>query len=114
MNACFLMYTWNSSIKSPENDTSLVLIDEATKKTHGVTVCTPANLTIRNSVTNAFYTIIKRIEKVKSFHKRASTRKEMLPLVGFDVIFMRAEPSLAPVNIKLFRLGKRPIVLCGN
>jgi glutathione synthase len=96
------MYTWET-IKSPENDTSVCLIHECVKRGHGVAICTPANLTIRNSITNAFCTIIERMDKVpnalKSFHKNATTREEMLPLAGFDVIFMRAEPPLDPLML---------------
>lgn len=96
------MYPWES-IKSPENDTSLALIHECAKRGHGVAVCTPANLTIRNSVTSAFCTILGRMEKVpaslKSYHKKVETREEMLPLAGFDVVFMRAEPPLDPLML---------------
>ena len=51
------MYPWDE-IKHPENDTFVALIHECVKRGHGVAICTPANLTIRNSVTNAFCTII--------------------------------------------------------
>ena len=102
MNICFLMYPWET-IKSPENDTSVALIHECVKRGHGVAICTPANLTIRNSVTNAFCTLIKQMDKVpssiKSFYNRAETREEMLPLAGFDAIFMRAEPPLDPLML---------------
>ena len=102
MNICFLMYPWES-IKSPENDSSVCLIHECVKRGHGVAICTPANLTIRNSITNAFCTVINRMEKVpnslKSFHKNATTREEMLPLAGFDAIFMRSEPPLDPLML---------------
>ena len=73
MNVCVLMYPWES-IKSPENDTSMALIHECAKRGHGVAICTPSNLTIRNSVTSAFCTILNRVEKVpasiKSFYKK--------------------------------------------
>ena len=102
MNICFLMYPWEN-IKSPENDTSLALIHECVKRGHNVAICTPANLTIRNSVTCAFCTLIGGMEKVpgslKSFYKNATIREEMLPLAGFDVIFMRAEPPLDPLML---------------
>lgn len=42
----------------PQLDTSLALIKECVKRDHGVALCTPANLTIRNSVTNAICTVI--------------------------------------------------------
>lgn len=101
MNICFLMYPWED-IK-PDTDSSLTLIHECAKRGHGVAICTPSNLTIRNSVTNAFCTILNRMEKVpssyKTYYKKATTREEMLPLAGFDAIFMRANPPLDPLML---------------
>jgi glutathione synthase len=96
------MYSWHD-IKSPENDSSVCLIHECVKRGHGVAICTPANLTIRKSITSAYCTIINKMETVpknlKTFHKKAEAREEMLPLAGFDVIFMRAEPPLDPLML---------------
>lgn len=117
MNVCFLMYPWDS-IKSPENDTSLALINECAKRGHGVAVCTPSNLTIRNSVTNAFCTILNRMDKVptnlKSFYKKVTTREEMLPLAGFDVIFMRAEPPLDPLMLNFLDSVKDDVFIINS
>lgn len=102
MNICFLMYPWES-ITSPKDDTTLAIIHECVKRGHGVAICTPANLTIRNSVTSAFCKVINRMEKVnkglKSFYKSITMREQMLPLAGFDAIFMRAEPPLDPMML---------------
>jgi len=101
MNICFLMYPWE--MIKPEEDTSLALIHEAVKRKHGVALCTPSNLTIRNSVTNAFCKVINKKDKIsnslKSFYKSTTLRDEMLPLAGFDVIFMRANPPLDPLML---------------
>ena len=117
MNICFLMYPWES-ISAPENDTSLTLIHECVKRGHGVALCSPANLTIRNSVTCAFVTIINRMEKVpnslRSFHKNADTREEMLPLAGFDVIFMRAEPPLDPLMLNFLDSVKDDVFIVNS
>lgn len=117
MNICFLMYPWED-IKSPENDTSLALIHECAKRGHGVAICTPSNLTIRNSVTNAFCTILNRLEKIpasiKSFYKRTTTREEMLPLAGFDVIFMRAEPPLDPLMLNFLDSVKDDVFIVNS
>lgn len=117
MNICFLMYPWES-IKSPENDTSLALIHECVKRGHGVAICTPANLTIRNSITNAFCTVINRIDKVpsslKSFYKKTTTREEMLPLAGFDAIFMRAEPPLDPLMLNFLDSVKDDVFIVNS
>lgn len=117
MNVCFLMYPWES-IKSPENDTSIALIHECARRGHGVAICTPSNLTIRNSVTSAFCTILNRVEKVpasiKSFYKKTTTREEMLPLAGFDVIFMRAEPPLDPLMLNFLDSVKDDVFIINS
>lgn len=111
------MYPWES-IKSPENDTSMALIHECAKRGHGVAICTPSNLTIRNSVTSAFCTILNRVEKVpasiKSFYKKTTTREEMLPLAGFDVIFMRAEPPLDPLMLNFLDSVKDDVFIINS
>lgn len=116
MNICFLMYPWEDI--DPANDTSLALIHECVKRQHGVALCTPANLTIRNSVTNAFCTVINRMDKVpaslKSFYKQASIREEMLPLAGFDVIFMRANPPLDPIMLNFLDSVKDDVFIVNS
>ena len=116
MNICFLMYPWEEI--QPENDTSLALIHECVKRNHGVALCTPANLTIRNSVTSAFCTVINRMEKVSSslkmFYKQASLREEMLPLAGFDVIFMRANPPLDPIMLNFLDSVKDDVFIVNS
>ncbi len=116
MNICFLMYPWEQ-IK-PENDTTLALIHECMKRGFGVATCTPMNLTIRNSVTNAFCTVINKIDKIpstlKSFHKKAELREEMLPLAGFDVIFMRAEPPLDPLMLNFLDSVKDDVFIVNS
>ncbi|SEB49216.1 glutathione synthase [Tenacibaculum sp. MAR_2009_124] len=101
MNICFLMYPWDEI--NPEKDSSLTLIHECAKRGHGVALCSPSNLTIRNSVTNAFCSILERMDKVptsvKSYYKKATLREEMLPLAGFDAIFMRGNPPLDPLML---------------
>lgn len=117
MNICFLMYPWQE-IKMPENDSSVCLIHECVKRGHGVAVCTPANLTIRNSITSAYCTIINKMESVpnslKTFHKKAKTREEMLPLAGFDVIFMRAEPPLDPLMLNFLDSVKEDVFIVNS
>ncbi|MCX7549705.1 glutathione synthase [Xanthomarina sp. F2636L] len=116
MNVCFLMYPWDDI--EPENDTSLALIKECVKRQHGVAICTPANLTIRNSVTNAFCTVIGRMEKVpaslKAFYKKAEIREEMLPLAGFDTIFFRANPPLDPIMLNFLDSVKDDVFIINS
>lgn len=116
MNVCFLMYPWENI--DAANDTSLTLIHECMKRGHGVAICTPSNLTVRNSVTYAFCTILNRHEKLPtsltSFYKKTTTREEMLPLAGFDVIFMRAEPPLDPLMLNFLDSVKDDVFIVNS
>ncbi|WP_418511223.1 glutathione synthase [Corallibacter sp.] len=116
MNICFLMYPWDNI--DPENDTSLALIKECVKRGHGVAMCTPANLTIRNSVTNAFCNVISRMDKVpsslKAFYKKVTLREEMLPLAGFDALFFRANPPLDPLMLNFLDSVKNDVFIINS
>ena len=84
MNVCFIMYPWENI--DPENDTSLALIKECVKRGHGVAMCTPANLTIRNSVTNAFCMVIGRMEKTPNtlMKNRLPTNSHLIHFLSFS------------------------------
>jgi glutathione synthase len=116
MNLCFIMYPWEEI--DAENDTSLALIKECIKRGHGVAMCTPSNLTIRDSVTSAFVTVIRRMEKVpmtlKAFYRKAELREEMLPLAGFDVIFFRANPPLDPIMLNFLDSVKDDVFIVNS
>lgn len=116
MNVCFLMYPWKEI--DPENDTSLALIKECVKRGHGVVMCTPANLTIRNSVTNAFCTVINKMDKVpptlKAFYNKVTLREEMLPLAGFDALFFRANPPLDPIMLNFLDSVKDDVFIVNS
>lgn len=116
MNICFIMYPWDTI--DAENDTSLALIKECVKRDHGVAMCTPANLTIRDSVTNAFCNVITRMEKVpsglKAFYNKVTLREEMLPLAGFDAIFFRANPPLDPIMLNFLDSVKDDVFIVNS
>ncbi|MFD2541405.1 glutathione synthase [Lacinutrix gracilariae] len=116
MNVCFIMYPWEEI--DAENDTSLSLIKECAKRGHGVAMCTPANLTIRDSVTSAFCNVIGRMEKVpnslKAFYNKAVLREEMLPLAGFDAIFFRANPPLDPIMLNFLDSVKDDVFIINS
>lgn len=110
------MYPWEEI--DPENDTSLALIKECVKRGHGVAMCTPANLTIRDSVTNAFCNIVSRMDKVpstlKAFYNKAKLKEEMLPLAGFDAIFFRANPPLDPLMLNFLDSVKDDVFIVNS
>lgn len=116
MNVCFIMYPWDQI--DADNDTSLALIRECVKRDHGVAMCTPSNLTIRDSVTNAFCKVVGRMDKVssslKSFYKNVKLRDEMLPLAGFDTIFFRANPPLDPIMLNFLDSVKDDVFIINS
>ena len=116
MNICFLMYPWEEI--DAENDTTLALIKECVTRGYGVGMCTPANLTIQNSVTTALCMVINKMDKVpsslKSFYKKADLREEMLPLAGFDVLFFRANPPLDPIMLNFLDSVKDDVFIMNS
>ena len=101
MNICFILNNWDKL--NPEEDSTLRLIHEAVLRNHNVCIGFPSNLTIRNSLT---YGYIKKIVKkdkysgnFSQFHKKLEFKEQMLPLAGFDVIFLRHDPPVDPVML---------------
>jgi glutathione synthase len=90
------MYPWERI--SPESDTTLRLVHECAARGHTVAITTTSGLTIRDSTVYGFCQIIKKGQKVSDniprFYRQVEFRKARLPMAGFDVIFMRANPPL--------------------
>ncbi|MGJ8685050.1 MAG: glutathione synthase [Nonlabens sp.] len=116
MNICFIMYPWEEI--QPEHDSTLAIIHECVKRGHKVAVATPANLTIRDSIAYAFSSVIKKMDKVpamfKSFYKQAELTEKMLPLAGFDVIMMRANPPLDPIALNFLDSVKDDVFIVND
>ncbi|GGF87502.1 MULTISPECIES: glutathione synthase [Cysteiniphilum] len=96
MRICFIMYPWERV--EPKMDSTLRLIHECVKRGHTVAIATPSNLTIRDSVAQAYADVFTKETKVSSsfvsFYNNAKFKRCQLPLSGFDVIFMRDNPPL--------------------
>lgn len=96
MKICFIMYPWHKI--EAATDSTLRLIHECVKRGHTVAIATPSNLTIRDSVAQAYADVFSKDTKVTtsivSFYKNAKFKRLQLPLSGFDVIFMRDNPPL--------------------
>lgn len=95
MNVCFIMYPWEKV--SPATDSTLRLVHECATRGHRVAITTPGSLTIRDTVAHAFCDVVennKVSSSVPTFYKQVQLRRRKLPLSGFDVIFMRANPPL--------------------
>lgn len=98
MRICFLMYPWETMTKG---DSTLRLIHECVKRGHFVAMTTPERLGIRDSITMANSEVFKLDQKISysinSFRKNVEKYWKNLPLAGFDVVFMRANPPLDPL-----------------
>ncbi len=96
MKICFLMYPWERI--DPESDSTLRLIHESAVRGLTVALTTPNNLTVRDNSAYAFCNVLKKTDKISSsvttFYKKADFKRCKLPLAGFDVIVMRANPPL--------------------
>lgn len=116
MNICFIMYPWED-IK-PDSDSTLCLIHECVSRGHRVAITTNHGLTIRDSVTMAFCEVIKKMDKVPrsmtSFHKKAERKEQALPLAGFDVIFMRANPPLDNIVLNFLDSVKNDVFIVND
>ncbi|BAO56291.1 glutathione synthase [Nonlabens marinus] len=116
MNVCFLMYPWEEI--APETDSTLAIIHECVKRGHRVAIATPANLTIRDSVAYAFSKMIRKMDNVpaqqRSFYKRAELKEKMLPLAGFDVLMMRANPPLDPIALNFLDSVKDDVFIVND
>lgn len=116
MNICFVMYPWEKIV--PAKDSTLTLIHECAKRGHRVAIATPANLTIRNSIAYGFCKVIAKQETISrspaSFYKVAKLKEKMLPLAGFDVIFMRANPPLDPIVLNFLDSVKDDVYIVNS
>lgn len=113
MNICFIMYPWAEI--APDSDSTLCLIHECVERGHTVALTTGANLTIRDSTTMSFCEVFEKDQKVSkslmSFYKNAKKKEQMLPLAGFDVIFMRSNPPLDNIVLNFLDSVKDDVLI---
>ena len=116
MHICFLMYPWENIVA--DKDTTITMIHECVLRGHQVALCTPGNLTIRDRITSAFCNVIEPKEKVsnniKVFYKNCSFKSQMLPLAGFDAIFMRANPPMDPLMLNFLDSVKDDVFILNS
>lgn len=96
MNICIIMDAWNEI--DPEADSTLRIIHEAYIRGHNVGILLPSELTIRDNEVFGFVRILKDFDKpaqdVVRFYQKAIFNEELLPITGFDVVFLRANPPV--------------------
>ena len=93
------MYEWEKV--EADTDSTLRLVHESFMRGHTVCIASPNGLTIRETTPMAFCGVISRETPKKanipSFYKNVVFNKKLLPLGGFDVIFLRDNPPLKPL-----------------
>lgn len=116
MNICFIMYPWENI--TPQSDSTLRMIHECVIRGHQVAITTGANLTIRDSLTMAFCRLVEGQAKYSNmpeiFYKNAKFREQMLPLAGFDIIFMRANPPLDSIVLNFLDSVKDDVLVVND
>ncbi len=116
MNICFITDAWE--IMDPEIESTLRIMHEAHKRGHRVCMFKPGNLTIRENVTYAFCRILKTEgkvpESIPAFYKKVKFKKQMLPLNGFDIIFIRKNPPLDNVMLNFLDSVKNDVFIVND
>lgn len=115
MKICFLMYPWERV--DPASDSTLRLVHEAHLRGHTVAVTTPTKLTIRETVAYAFCQVLSKKLTAKtpqSLYKNVKFQTKMLPLAGFDVIFLRANPPVDPVALNFLDSVKDSVFIMND
>lgn len=96
MNILFSITDWSEI--NPKTESTLRLIHEAILRKHTVGIFYPQNITIRNNVTYAFVKLINKLDKVPinidNFYKKVTFTEKLLPVEGFDSMFLRANPPV--------------------
>ncbi|PLW99031.1 MAG: glutathione synthase [Marinilabiliales bacterium] len=109
MNICFIMYPWETL--DPVNDSTIRIIHEAVSRGHTVGITYPHKLTIRNSVSYGFVKIFRSKAKISksipTFYKLAVFKEKMLPMAGFDVIFLRSDPPIDNIMLNFLDSVKK-------
>ena len=115
MNICFIMYPWD---QVDEFDSTLRIVHEAFERNHNVGVMVPSNLTIRENEVFGFVRMIKAMTKIPSdpvkFHSKVSFREELLPISGFDAIFLRGNPPVDPVMLNFLDSVKDEVLIIND
>jgi glutathione synthase len=96
MNICIIMDDWAEI--EPEVDSTLRIIHEAFIRGHHVGIMQPSKLTIRNNEVFGFVRMLNSLDKIPTdivrFYHKIKFKEELLPITGFDAVFLRANPPV--------------------
>lgn len=103
MNVCFIIYQWEKI--NPVTDTSIRLIHEAVKRKHNVGILYSKNFSIEDGRTCGMVNFVKEMDSVPvnvvSFFKKVEFEEVVVPIGGFDAIFIRLNP---PFDLTILNL----------
>jgi glutathione synthase len=110
------MYPWERV--EAQTDTTLRIIHEAYIRRHNVGIMIPSNLTIRNNDVFGFVKMIQETERLQKdpvkLHKQVKFREEMLPMSGFDAIFLRANPPVDTTMLNFLDAIKDEVLIIND
>jgi glutathione synthase len=116
MNIGFIMDPWESL--DPKTDSTLRIIHECLMRNYVVGIVYPQGLTIRGSRSLGFINKIIKQDKYSAnfsvFHKNVKFKEMLVPLSGFDAIFMRQDPPLDPVTLNFLDSVKEDTFIVNN
>lgn len=116
MNICFIMYPWERV--EAQMDSTLRIIHEAYIRKHNVGIMVPSNLTIRNNDVFGFVKMLQEADKpqkdAEKFHKQVKFQEELLPMSGFDVIFLRANPPVDSTMLNFLDAIKDEVLIIND
>jgi len=116
MNICFIMYPWERV--EAQMDSTLRIIHEAYIRKHNVGIIVPSNLTIRNNDVFGFVKMIQETDRpqkdAEKFHKQVKFQEELLPMSGFDVIFLRANPPVDSTMLNFLDAIKDEVLIIND
>jgi len=116
MNICFIMYPWERV--DALTDSTLRIIHEAFFRGHIVGVMLPSNLTIRDNEVFGFVKMLKKMDKTPldaaRFHGKVKFNEELLPISGFDAIFLRANPPVDTTMLNFLDSVKDDVLIIND
>ncbi len=109
------MYPWERIV--PEQDSTLRIIHECTKRGHQVSITHPNKLTIRDSITFVFEKKIiqfNEVEDIPTFYHSVQFEETMVALKSYDVIFMRNNPPIDTLMLNFLDSVKNDVFIINN
>lgn len=101
INIAFIITNWADI--EPDKSSTLRIMHECCMRKHKVYILYPNNLTVRNNVAFGFSRRMLPMDRVPesiiTFYKKIKFEEKMMPLHGYDCIFIRKDPPIDPIML---------------